>query len=570
MPTTQMKDAHLKIEVREIVENCRLDGLIVDREVQINITGDKDATGNLLTEKEIDVVAKFAYGGKKVLLFFECEDSVSAAGVKVHYKQYNADVKAIFDNRSNINVLKSTDNQLQNRHFKDVDMIRVCFAYGDNFPESAYQVCVREARPHSFLVWNHLAATYYRKMSSILTSWTKYELFKDFGLDLEGTSTFTINAMEMNQKSKTMYVGRMHPGQLLRIAYVVRRASEKTYAYQRMLSKDRINAIGEFIASSDPQSFLPNAVIAVFDADPKVQSVLKYDSAKHELTVPMMYCSAWIIDGQHRANGFLGTIYEEWSTGKFEPFDLPVILFSKLPDVVQTQTFININYYQKKIKTGFLCDLMALTKNLQNKLTWPSLLGRELNQVAHSPLLNRVKVSELQGGRPIGISSLVSYGLLETLLGHRPKSGLYLGPLAAFAPFDRSAPFDSADNQKAFNKQLQLLIRFLRGVQTNTKTVDPAADPWQNTGGYSLLKPTGINALFMVLAKILQKYPTAGLDFDKFLKPVRTVSFKNDYVAKKGGGWKGFRAFANTILRRLNRGKSKKNRIPLYGQKEKV
>jgi DGQHR domain-containing protein len=471
MATTQMKDARLKKEVNEIVENCRLDGLILDREVQINITGDKDAAGNLLTEKEIDVVAKFTYGGKKVLLLFECEDSVSATGVKAHYKQYSSDAKSIFDNRSNINVVKSTDNQLQSRHFKDIDMVRVCFAYGDNFPESAYQTCLREAKPHSFLVWNHLAVTYYRKMSSILTSWTKYELFKDFGLDLEGTSTFTINALEVNQKGKKMYLGSIHPGQLLKIAYVVRRASEKTYAYQRMLNKDRINAIGEFISSSDAQSFLPNAVIAVFDADQKVQGVLSYDSVKHELTVPMMYCSAWIIDGQHRAYGFLGTIYEEWSAGKFEPFDLPIILFSELPDVVQTQTFININYFQKKIKTGLLCDLMALTKNLQHKLTWPSLLGRELNHVARSPLLNRVKISELQGGRPIGISSLVSYGLLETLLGHRPKSGLYSGPLATFAPIDRNAPFDSTDNQKAFNKQLQLLIRFLQGVQTNTKTV---------------------------------------------------------------------------------------------------
>lgn len=570
MVATPSKDARLKKQVKEIVEKCQVDNLIVDREVQVNFTGDRDPHGNYLTEKEIDVVAKFSHGGKKVLLFFECEDSGGAAGMKKHYRGYDADVSSISQNLGNIQVIKSSDNQLKGHHFGDVNLIRVCLAYGENFPDSDYQVCLKQAKRYKFLVWNSLALTYYHSVSSVLSRWTRYELFKDFGLDLEGTASFTIEALELKQKGKTMYLGRIHPGQLLKIAYVVRRASEKTYAYQRMLSRERIDAIAEFISSSDAQSFLPNAVIAVFDRNPRVQSVLHYDPTSHALTIPMMYCSAWIIDGQHRAYGFLGTIYEEWSQETFEQFDLPVILFRELPEVVQTQTFVNINYFQKRIKSGLLCDLTTLTKDLQHKLTWPSLIGRELNEAGNSSLRGKIKVSELHAGRPVNLSSFVQYGLLETLLGYKLKPPVYSGPLFAYAPFNRTTPFDSEENQRSFRKQAQLLVRFLEGAKRNTQTDDPQTDPWRNTKDYSLVKPTGINALFMVLAKVLQKHPDGGLDFVAFLRPLRSVSFKKDFVAKKGGGWKGFRAFANTMLRRLNKGKSRKNRLTLYGEKEKI
>jgi DGQHR domain-containing protein len=563
-----MQDAGLKRGVKEIIENCQLDDLTVDREVQVNIKGDQDTSGNYLSEKEIDVVAKFTYGGKKVLLLFECENSAGTETRK-EYKAYEVDVENMLRNLDSIRVVGSSDKTIQGRHFADVDLIRVCFVYGGKFPEGAYQTCIKEASRYGFLVWNHLALLYYGRISATLGRWTKYELFKDLSLQLEAKTTFKIRATQIRQKQTDMYLGSIHPGQLLKIAYVVRRASEKTYAYQRLLNKDRINAIGDFISSKRPDAFLPSAVIAVFDSDPKVQGSISYDPEKHELTVPMMYCSAWMIDGQHRAYGFLGTKYEEWNEEKHEPFDLPVVLFTKLNEVVQTQTFININYYQKRIKSDLLCDLTTLTQDLQHKLTWVSLTGLSLNEKNGSPLRDRVGVSELHRGRPIKLSSLVQYGLLETLLGYRQKKQAYSGPLFSYAPFNKATPFGSPENKAAFQKQAELLIRFLRGVRKNTQTSDEKTDPWRNTADYALLKPTGVNALFMVLARILRVHPDAKIDFDTYLKPLKSVSFERNRVARKGGGWKGFRGLANTMIRKLNKGK-RKGRLTLYGEKEKI
>ena len=138
-----LKDTHLKTTVKEILENCRLDDLIVDREVQFNFTGESDDRGNLLTEKEIDVVAKFSYRGKKILWLFECSDPNAAAGVKKRYREYKADVTAFSQERDRIKVIRSTDTRLQGKHFKDIDLVRTCFVYGTSLPESSYQICVK-------------------------------------------------------------------------------------------------------------------------------------------------------------------------------------------------------------------------------------------------------------------------------------------------------------------------------------------------------------------------------------------------------------------------------------------
>lgn len=562
-----MKDARLKNGTKAILENCRLDNLIVDREVQINFTGDTGEGGKLQIDKEIDVIARFSFGGKRILLLFECEDSKEAKSVKKHYREYGNDVAAIEQNSDTIKVIGSTDGQIQGRHFRDVDLIRVCFVYGPSFSDQSYRACLKEAGPHSFRVWNHFAVVYYHTISRILGRWTRYELFKEFALNLEAATTFSISALKVKQKGKTMYLGRIHPGLLLKIAYVVRRASERTLAYQRMLSKDRIATIGEFISSADSQSFIPNAVIVVLDAE--LRKVAHYDAKKHELTLPLAYCSAWMIDGQHRAYGFLGTAYEDWTEERHEAFDLPVVVFLDLPEVLQTQTFININYFQKRIKANLLCDLATSTGDLKYKLTWPSLVGKALNELESSPIKGKVKISELHHGRPISLASLVQYGLLETLLGFKAKPDTYSGPLFSYAPFDPGRQVDSAENQTAFLKQVQLLNRFLNAVHANTQTGDERTDPWRNTNAYSLVRPTGVNALFMVLAKILANHPGAKVDLERFLRPLRTISFKRDFVAKMGGGWKGFRGLANAIIRSLNRGKTK-NRLLAYGEKEKV
>lgn len=568
MPTN--RDAAIKRTIKAIVEKLGLDNLVIDREVVLNLSGDKEPNGNYVSEKEIDVVARFSYGGKNVMLFFECENSSGkdTKTIKDEYVRYAAEVVDI--SKKLPTVIHSKDGALTQAHFQHVDATRVCFVYGNSFPINDYQRCVQQAQKHAFVVWNADALKYFSKISAILNGWTKYEIFKEFDLNLGVPQTVTISAIKLKQKNTEMYVASAHPGLLLQISYVVRRLSGKTHAYQRMLNRQRIKDIADFISSADEHAFLPNAVIVVFDDDDGNGKPL-FDVTKSQLTIPFKYCSAWIVDGQHRLYGFLGTKYEAWTQGKHEPFDLPIVIFPNLNEITQTQTFININYHQKRIKPALLCDLTTLTKDLKHRLTWPSLLGVAINQDAKSPMYGKIKVSEFDTGRPISLASFVQYGLLEGLLGFKARAKTYKGALYTFAQFNVNLIFANTQNQDAFKAQVDLLNRFLLGVYKNTAdTKNPATDPWRNTKDFSLLKPTGINALFLVLAKILQKYPQAQLDFNTYLKPLGRVDFGSENIATMGGGWKGFRNLANHILQKLNRGKKTAAKLQLFGERDKT
>jgi hypothetical protein len=237
--------------------------------------------------------------------------------------------------------------------------------------------------------------------------------------------------------------------------------------------------------------------------------------------------------------------------------------------VLQNRTFVNINLYQKKIDPTLLCDLATAVPDLQNELTWPGQIAKRLNQI--EPLKGKIKISELDKGKPTTIASVARYALLESLLGHNRKSQSWDGPLCAYAPFNAKATLDNATNKTALSRQVNLVQRFLAAVRENTKHASAKKDPWANVKEYSLLKPTGINALFLLLSRILEKYPRVekdiGKDLQAYLKPLKGMRFTSKFVAEQGGGWKGFRSLANIMIRKINA--ANHDSLRLFGEKEK-
>ncbi|MGA3193193.1 MAG: DGQHR domain-containing protein, partial [Candidatus Bathyarchaeia archaeon] len=414
-----------------------------------------------------------------------------------------------------------------------------------------------------FIAWNNNAVIYYNKVGRTLGKWIKYELYKEFNISFEERQICKEGAVQIRQGDWEMYLLGVYPAVLLKIGYVSRRASGKPEAYQRILNKDRIKKVSDFIKSKG--AILPNAIILAFDDDKDIQGKISYTNGI--LKFPKIYSSAWIIDGQHRIFGFLGTKFEDTDPDDpAEEFKLPVVAFRKLDDVMQNRTFVSINYNQKKIDPTLLCDLARSVPDLTNELTWPSLLVSELNK--KGSFKDRVKISELDGRRPISLSSFARYGLLEGLLGFNKKAHDYQGVLFKFAPFNDRAQLKNLKNQGSLKKQSDLLRRYFGGVEKNTTKTSPRRDPWKNIKQYSLLKPAGINALLLVLSRIMEKYPKADLDFEQYLKPLKGMKFSRSYVSQQGGGWKGFRSLANSILRKLNQ-KHPKDRLRIFGEKDK-
>ncbi len=549
----------LKSAVKEIAQTCRFS---FDSEVALNFTGNREENGDYIDERSIDVAVYGKIKEKRFLFIFECKGGKNVDSINKEIGSWEADIAKIRNNQTK--VISSDDRKIKNQDFKDLDEIKVCYVFGENFDREKYKAVSATLAKRAFFSWDNGALTYYNKVSGTVGWWLKYEMFKEFGVDFEASGTWSENAIKIKQGEFEMFVLGAYPSVLLKIGYVSRRASGKPEAYQRILSKDRIAKISEFVSSRG--ALLPNAIIIAFDDHPDVQSKIAYIDGK--LNFPKIYCSAWIIDGQHRVFGFLNTKFEDVDPDDpTEEFKLPVVAFKKLDDVLQNRTFVSINYNQKKIDPTLLCDLATSVPDLQNELTWPSLLVTELNKV--EPLKNKVKISELDKGRTISLSSFARYGLLEGLLGYDKKNQQYTGVLYRYSPFNSKALLRNKTNKTALKKQSDLLRRYFEGVTNNTKNSDPNKDPWSNAKGYSLLKPAGINALLLALSRIMEKYPQTNLDFNRYLKPLKKVSFKRDYVAKQGGGWKGFRNMANVILRRLNQAHYRDS-LRLFGQKEKI
>jgi len=533
----------LKKKVASILERC---GFNVDTEVHIRIAEDDNASESIF-DRPVDVLGLIRNEGKNYIFIFECKDRNQFKGITKEASAWITDMNALVNNRRKINVVSSTKKKISSNELHEIDDIRVCYAFSKKLDNSKFINYKGIFKRANLFSWDSYITKYYDEISKILKEWTKYELFKEFDIDPECGDIKKVDAVQIKQKGNPeMFLFGLSPKTLLKICYVYRRSSGRHEAYQRLLNRDRINQISQNFTSTD-KLLLPNPIIISFDNDTRIQDEVKYKPTIKKFYFPKSYCSAWIIDGQHRLYGFMDTV-ENYTDD--EDFKIPVVAFKNLPAIVQNKTFININYYQKKINPTLLCDLSTIIKDLQFELTWPSLIGLRMNE--DGPLKGVIKTSELHTGRLITLSGFARYGLLSQLLGYNVKTNQYNGPLYEFASFDPTKPFSDADNQRAFEQQIDKLNYFFTSVKEKTTNDDISLDPWRNLKDYSLLNTTGLNALLIVLNRFFRKYPNLDIDLSDKLDPISSVDFSKDHVSYVSGGWKGFNNFANEIISKIN------------------
>lgn len=144
---------------------------------------------------------------------------------------------------------------------------------------------------------------------------------------------------------------------LLKIAFVNHQAlnhPDSRPAYQRMISKARLQNIGRFIEGG---GYFPTNILVNFDADCVFDFLGQQGAGDNTklglLHLPNRYKSAWIIDGQHRLFGFTNL------PEKYLDLPLFVIAFERLPAKNEADLFITINHEQKSVPKGLLVALQA-------------------------------------------------------------------------------------------------------------------------------------------------------------------------------------------------------------------
>jgi hypothetical protein len=186
--------------------------------------------------------------------------------------------------------------------------------------------------------------------------------------------------------------------------------------------------------------------------------------------------------------------------------------------------------------------------DLSEPMTWPSLIVKNLNE--DGVWKDKIKILEIEKRKPINLYSFAKYALLQRLLKPRFQHGQvkeYTGPLYKYAKFDFTKSVNWKKNKQALQKQSELLKTYFNIVK---KIVSD--NTWENSM-FGLTKTTGVNALLLVLQRILEtKKSFDELKIGKFLLPVKNIDFKNETLKRYGRGWDSYTTLANMIIDKLN------------------
>ncbi|MEN8853015.1 MAG: DGQHR domain-containing protein [Candidatus Arcticimaribacter sp.] len=255
---------------------------------------------------------------------------------------------------------------------------------------------------HNIFHLNQDDIRYYEQLIDQLGMSAKYQLFARFFANQQIPELKNrVPAIKGEMGGYTYYSFSIEPESLLKLSYILHRintSDETLNTYQRMVKKNRIKQINEFLDGDN--NFFPNSII--INIDTKKGKKLYFQPAKaidHDsntkigvLHLPKSYKSAYVIDGQHRLYGYGLNPYRFSHT-------IPVVAFENLPSDKQANLFVEINHKQKSVPANLL-------KSLDAELKWDSpiaddairalksKLAQLLTEREESPLYNRIILGE--------------------------------------------------------------------------------------------------------------------------------------------------------------------------------
>lgn len=215
------------------------------------------------------------------------------------------------------------------------------------------------AANENVIIFREKELSYYEDLVTHLGPAAKYQLLADMlpGKSIPGLE-IRIPAVKSSMGKYNCYTFSITPEYLLKISYVSHRAkgrSSDVNTYQRMIKKNRLNKIREYITED---GIFPTNIVANFE-----RGRLKFERSSQQsegteagtlgwLDIRAAYKSAWIIDGQHRLFAYSGHPSAARST-------LSVLAFEGLASSEQVKLFIDINAKQKSVKQSLLQELYA-------------------------------------------------------------------------------------------------------------------------------------------------------------------------------------------------------------------
>ena len=334
-------------------------------------------------KKQIDVFA----ADSETIIIAECKSSEARKRVS-----YQKDINELLGIKENLRIAAQI-------LFPGNLKVAFIFATNNSIVSNNDKLRMKEA---SIFHFNQDDIEYFEQLSDHLGSAAKFQMFgKLFEAQKIPELKNKVPAIKgKNAAGHTFYSFSIEPEYLLKIGFILHRAQtspEVTSAYQRLVRKPRLTAIGKYI---DQGGYFPNSLI--INIQTKKNRALKFERAgniEHDsstsmgiLYLPQTYRSAFIIDGQHRLYG-----YSVSKSGSHHT--VPVVAFHNLPPEEQTKIFVDINHTQKSVSGNVLHSIMAdfHWNSPIDRLAISSLKSRlfmEMNSDDQSPLYKRTIISE--------------------------------------------------------------------------------------------------------------------------------------------------------------------------------
>ena len=367
-------------EVWVMLANLGFTNLNKDRQFRIAYS---KGEGTPLTQ-QIDVFA----ADEETILLVECKatDSVRKGNFKETIEAIGGKKARLF-------------SELRKKYPIDSPKIRIIFA-----TKNYYLSEQDKSRLEQFDIihFDEDIIQYYKDLAKHLGISARYQLLGNLfkGRKIPGINNLT-PAIQGTMGGHKYFSFSIEPEKLLKIGYVLHRnkANKKLMpTYQRIIKKTRLLNISKFLENG---GYFPNSVIINIETNGRN---LRFDLAANQvensitkigiLHLPQRYCSAFIIDGQHRLYGYSESKYKSTNS-------IPVVAFFDLDRTEQVKLFMEINENQK-----------AVSKNLRNTLNadllWDSedlneqrraiklQIAKSLGEEKSSPLYERIVIGENQ------------------------------------------------------------------------------------------------------------------------------------------------------------------------------
>lgn len=293
---------------------------------------------------QVDIAAMF----EKNILVFECKMSQEVKRKSLR--------KVINELKGKINPIsegfKRTDYWNKANFFKFILLVNQNIQIRE---EDVQEAC----KPPRIYLMKEEALEYYNELYSFLKPYAKYNLLGELGIKPLHTGPKKVLAFRTRYSPGiNMYSFVINPKELIKFAYVARRERGQEKFYQRIINKDRLDKIKEYIKSGG--RFPNNIIISFNQENDRSVKFTPIDSGKKRdfvesgeigfLEFPQDYRSCWVIDGQHRLFAHIDLDLDT---------EILVSAFQGLDLNQQGAMFLDINKNQKPVPTDLVWDLVG-------------------------------------------------------------------------------------------------------------------------------------------------------------------------------------------------------------------